>query len=63
MVEDSRVHLLLYFFGGHHSNASDFKMIKKLQKYVNILPVIPKADSFKESELYNMKMDIIETAH
>lgn len=40
----------------------DFIILKKLQKYVNILPIIPKADSFKEDELYNMKLDIISAA-
>lgn len=59
-MKDDRVHLLLYFFGGHHSNASDYKILKRFQKYVNIIPIIPKADSFKEDELQRMKLDIIQ---
>jgi len=46
-LSDHRVHLVLYFFDGHHVKASDFTMIKRLQKYVNVLPIIPKADSFR----------------
>lgn len=61
-IKDTRVHLLLYFFGGHHTNAGDFEILRKLKKYVNILPIIPKADSFKTDELFNMKNDIIVSA-
>lgn len=45
-IPDNRVHLLLYFFNGHHTNPTDFAILKKMSKYVNILPIIPKADSF-----------------
>jgi len=58
-IKDNRVHLLLYFFGGHHTNAADFNNLYKLKKYVNILPIIPKADSFRTEELLRMKTDII----
>ena len=61
-IPDSRVHLLLFFFSGHHTNFGDFTMLKKLQTYVNIIPVIAKADSFKENELRQMKVDISSTA-
>lgn len=61
-IRDTRVHLLLYFFTGHHTNVGDFLMLKKLQSYVNIIPCISKADSFKEQELHNMKVDISGTA-
>ena len=61
-IADSRVHLLLFFFSGHHTNFGDFTMLKKLQTYVNIIPVIAKADSFKETELHEMKIDISSTA-
>jgi septin family protein len=60
-LKDNRVHLLLYFFGGHHTNASDFTIIKKLQKHVNVIPIIPKADSFTSDELLRMKIDIINS--
>ena len=29
-IKDNRVHLVLYFFDGHHTKAIDFSMIKKL---------------------------------
>ncbi len=61
-IEDKRVHLMFYFFTGHKTVDNDFKILRKLQKYVNIIPVISKADSFKGEELYLMKMDIINTA-
>lgn len=37
-------------------------MLSKFQKYVNILPIIAKADSFTSTELYKMKMSIINEA-
>eukprot|EP00347_Sterkiella_histriomuscorum_P009092 403342549 len=61
-IPDNRVHLLLYFFNGHHTNECDFDMIKKLQRFVNILPMIAKGDSFKPDELLIMKNDIAITA-
>lgn len=63
MIEDRRVHLMLYFFGaGHHTNASDFTILQRFQDLVNILPVIAKADSFKPNELQRLKLDILNTA-
>jgi septin 1 family protein len=61
-MKDTRVHLLLYFFGGHHVNDSDFIMLKRLQKYANVIPIIPKADSFKPDELLEMKRDVLNNA-
>ena len=58
-IVDNRVHLLLYFFNGHHTNANDFTMLRKLQKIVNVIPLIPKADSFTPLELLRMKMDVV----
>jgi septin family protein len=53
---------MLYFFGSHHTNASDFRVLQDFQKIVNVIPVIAKGDSFKPNELYLLKMDIINTA-
>lgn len=61
-IEDNRIHLVLYFFEGHHTKAVDFSMIRKLQKYANIIPVVSKADSFKHEELNAFKLDIISQA-
>ena len=61
-MEDNRIHLLLYFFDGHHTKPGDLTMIKKLQKYVNIIPIIAKADSFKRNELIRIKSEIVTRA-
>lgn len=53
---------MLYFFDGHHVKISDFVMLKRFQKYANIIPVIAKADSYKEEELKKFKLDILTTA-
>jgi septin family protein len=29
-IHDNRIHLLLYFFDGHHTKPGDLSMIKKL---------------------------------
>ena len=54
-IDDKRVHLLLYFFGSSHPLSNDFTIMKKFQKYVNVIPVIAKADSFKPDEMMRMK--------
>ena len=61
-MEDKRIHLMLYFFDGHHCKISDFVMLKRFQKYTNIIPIIAKADSYKEEELKSFKLDILTTA-
>ena len=45
-LPDPRVHLCLYFLNGHHIKKADLEFIKSLSGYVNILPIIAKADSF-----------------
>lgn len=50
-IKDQRVHLLFYFFDGFYCKANDFNHIKKFQKYVNVIPLIAKADSFNEKSL------------
>ena len=47
-MQDNRIHLLLYFFDGKYANANDLTNISKLQKYVNVLPVIGKADGYSK---------------
>ena len=61
-MEDNRIHLLLYFFEGHHLKHMEFKVLKTLQSYVNIIPVVAKADSFTQGELQQFKMGIIAEA-
>lgn len=62
--EDTRVHVLLYFIAptGHGLREIDITCMKRLSRYVNIIPVIGRADSFTEQELQtfkdNIKVDI-----
>lgn len=57
---DTRVHALLYFITatGHGLREIDITCMKKLSKYVNIIPVISKADTFTENELKNFKKQV-----
>lgn len=57
---DTRVHVLLYFIAatGHGLRELDISCMKRLSKYVNILPVISKADSFTEQELAHFKQQV-----
>lgn len=57
---DTRVHVMLYFITptGHGLREIDIMCMKRLSKYVNILPIISKADSFTESELAWFKSQI-----
>jgi len=50
---------LLYFFDSPRIKKNDFTILKRLSKYVNILPVISKADSLTQLELKQLKEDII----
>lgn len=58
---DSRVHVCLYFVEatGHGLRELDVECMKKLSKYVNVLPVISKADSFTPDELKLFKRNIL----
>lgn len=57
---DTRVHVLIYFITptGHGLRELDITCMKRLSKYVNIIPVIGRADSFTESELAHYKEQI-----
>lgn len=59
--EDTRVHVLLYFITptGHGLREIDIQCMKRLSKYVNIIPVIGRADSFTASELKNFKQNVM----
>ncbi|ODV84964.1 hypothetical protein CANARDRAFT_169116 [[Candida] arabinofermentans NRRL YB-2248] len=60
--EDTRVHVCLYFITptGHGLRELDVETMKSLSKYVNIIPVIGRADSFTKVELINFKRNIME---
>lgn len=59
--EDTRVHVCLYFIEatGHGLRELDVECMKRLSKFVNVLPVISKADSFTLSELATFKKNIL----
>lgn len=58
--QDTRVHVLLYFITptGHGLRELDVTCMKRLAKYVNIIPVIGRADTFTEAELKHFKNQI-----
>lgn len=60
--EDTRVHVCIYFIEptGHGLKELDIESMIKMSKYVNIIPIISKADSFTELELKNFKRNINE---
>lgn len=60
--EDTRVHVCLYFITptGHGLRELDVETMKKLSKFVNIMPIIGRADSFTQTELINFKRNIME---
>ncbi|CCH47148.1 putative septin [Wickerhamomyces ciferrii] len=59
--EDTRVHICLYFLEptGHGLREIDVECIKKMSKFVNVLPVISKSDSFTQTELQGFKKNIL----
>ncbi|KAH3668716.1 hypothetical protein OGAPHI_002470 [Ogataea philodendri] len=59
---DTRVHVCLYFITptGHGLRELDIETMKKLSKYVNLIPVIGRADSFTKTELLNFKRNIMQ---
>ena len=56
---DSRVHLCLYFFEGPRVQETDIDVLKKLGKYINIVPILSKADSYQSEELLKVKSNIM----
>ncbi|XP_031553578.1 septin-11-like [Actinia tenebrosa] len=59
---DTRVHACLYFVSptGHSLKSLDLVCMKKLDKKVNIIPIIAKADTIAKSELQAFKEKITE---
>lgn len=58
---DTRVHACLYFIAptGHSLKALDLVCMKKLDKKVNIIPIIAKADTISKNELQTFKDQIM----
>ena len=45
-VVDTRIHLVLFFFDGHHPKDQDFVSVKAIQEYTNVIPILAKGDSY-----------------
>lgn len=60
-AEDTRVHLCLYFIcpTGHSLKAIDLNTMKALDRKVNIIPIIAKADTISKNELIEFKKRIM----
>ncbi|XP_055462119.1 septin-14 [Psammomys obesus] len=58
---DSRIHVCLYFIAptGHSLKALDLLTMKSIDKRVNIIPLIAKADSLSKSDLQRFKSNIM----
>ncbi|CAG0883831.1 unnamed protein product [Darwinula stevensoni] len=58
LYHDTRIHVCLYFIcpTGHGLKAIDLVCMKKLDKKVNIIPIIAKADCVSKGELQKFKV-------
>mmetsp|Transcript_3771 Transcript_3771/g.3554 ORF Transcript_3771/g.3554 Transcript_3771/m.3554 type:complete len:119 (+) Transcript_3771:710-1066(+) len=57
--EDTRVHLCLYFIEGPRCKERDLRAMCQLQKYVQIIPILAKADSYQsKEEIENVKRNL-----
>ncbi|XP_075887968.1 septin-5-like [Nelusetta ayraudi] len=61
-IQDNRVHCCLYFISpfSHGLRPLDVQCMKALHEKVNIVPVLAKADSLTQAEVYRKKMKIRE---
>lgn len=61
ILNDTRVHCCLYMIcpTGHSLKTLDITIMKKLDKHVNIIPVIAKADTIAKNELTRFKENIM----
>lgn len=59
---DTRIHACLYFISptGHSIKSLDLVCIKELEKKVNVIPIIAKADTISRAELAQFKARIME---
>uniref|UniRef100_A0A3B3UMD5 Septin n=1 Tax=Poecilia latipinna TaxID=48699 RepID=A0A3B3UMD5_9TELE len=57
-IQDNRVHCLLYFISpfGHGLRPIDVECMKALHEKVNIIPLLAKADSLTQAEVYSKKL-------
>uniref|UniRef100_A0A4W6F981 Septin 4a n=1 Tax=Lates calcarifer TaxID=8187 RepID=A0A4W6F981_LATCA len=61
-IQDNRVHCCLYFISpfGHGLRPLDVECMKALHEKVNIVPILAKADSLTQAEVFRKKMKIRE---
>ncbi|CAG0883830.1 unnamed protein product [Darwinula stevensoni] len=61
LYHDTRIHVCLYFIcpTGHGLKAIDLVCMKKLDKKVNIIPIIAKADCVSKGELQKFKTKVM----
>jgi septin family protein len=60
-TQDNRVHLVLYFFGGGHTiREADFKVLQRICRVANVLPIVSLADTFTAKELRDYKRQIMD---
>lgn len=61
ILTDTRVHCCLYFIcpTGHSLKSLDLMIMKKLDRHVNIIPIIAKADTIAKNELVKFKQNIL----
>merc|ERR1712176_641371 len=61
-AEDTRVHVMIYFIPARCGKLrmSDIQFLKKVDKLVNIIPVISKADTLTSTELKSFKEKVKE---
>lgn len=58
--QDCRVHLCLYFIAPHRLKEIDIIFMKRMQKFVNIVPIIAKVDSMTTKERTVFRQSILE---
>ncbi len=56
------MHVILFFINGPRIKAEDLMLMKKIQKYSNVIPIIPKGDSYTVEEIHEIKRNIIQQA-
>ncbi|OMJ80145.1 hypothetical protein SteCoe_19688 [Stentor coeruleus] len=59
ILEDNRVHVALFFIEGPRCKETDLDLMYNLQKYISIIPILAKADSYSKNELVQVKVTII----
>ncbi|CAG9320010.1 unnamed protein product [Blepharisma stoltei] len=60
--DDTRIHLCMYFVEGPKLKENDIYALKILQKYVNVIPILAKADICTIEEIKRFKKNIIKQA-